>query len=65
MILVVNNPHRGKLQAAISFLEAEAGREVRFVLMNGEELQYRLDMMDRFLREFLEGPHDKLIEQSA
>ncbi len=63
MILVVNNPSRSKLKAAIGYVEAEVGREIRFVLMNSEELQYRLNMMDRFLMEFLENPMREIVNK--
>lgn len=63
MILVVNNVNRSKLKAAMSYLEAEVGREIRFVLMNGEELHYRLNMMDRFLMEFLENSHQEIVNK--
>lgn len=64
MILVVNNVNRPKLKAAMSFLEAEIGRDIRFVLMSNEELQYRLNMMDRFLMEFLEHSHQEIINKA-
>lgn len=60
MILVVNNVNRSKLKNAITHLEAEVGKEIRFVLMNGEELHYRLNMLDRFFIEFLEGPYEEV-----
>jgi hypothetical protein len=60
MILVVNNVNRTKLKHAIAHLEAEVGREIRFVLMGSEELHYRLNMLDRFFVEFLEGPHEEV-----
>lgn len=63
MILVVNNPSRAKLKNAIGQIEAEVGREIRFMLMNGEELQYRLNMTDRFLMEFLEGPMREVVNK--
>ena len=46
MILVVNNENRTKLKHAIAHLEAEVGKEIRFFLMNAEELHYRLNMLD-------------------
>jgi hypothetical protein len=64
MILVVNNVNRAKLKSAMSYLEAEIGRDIRFVLMNNEELQYRLNMMDRFLMEFLEHSHQEIINKA-
>lgn len=60
MILVVNNANRTKLKHAIVHLEAEVGKEIRFVLMNSEELHYRLNMLDRFFIEFLEGPYEEV-----
>lgn len=63
MILVVNNVNRVKLKHAITHLEAEVGREIRFVLMNSEELHYRLNMLDRFFIEFLEGPYEGVVNK--
>lgn len=60
MILVVNNINRTKLKHAIAHLEAEVGKEIRFVLMNNEELHYRLNMLDRFFIEFLEAPYEEV-----
>lgn len=63
MILVVNNVNRSKLRHAIQYLEAEVGKEIQFVLMNAEELHYRLDMLDRFFVEFLEGPYEEVVNK--
>jgi len=63
MILVINNASRGKLKNVMNNLEAEVGREVSFVLMNSDEFKYRLDMLDRFLMEFLEGPYDEIVNK--
>ncbi|NTW15538.1 MAG: hypothetical protein HGA38_04220 [Candidatus Moranbacteria bacterium] len=60
MILVINNAHRLRLKTAMEKLEAEIGREIRFVLMDTDELHYRLNMLDRFLIEFLEGPYQEV-----
>ncbi len=63
MVLVVNNVSRGKLKNLMNSLEAEIGKEVSFALMNSEEFKYRLDMLDRFLLDFLEGPHTELVDK--
>jgi len=60
MVLVVNNVNRAKLRHAMAHLEAEVGKEIRFVLMNSEELHYRLNMLDRFFIEILEGPYEEV-----
>lgn len=63
MVLVANNVSRGKLKSIMGSLEAEIGKEVSFVLMNSDEFKYRLDMLDRFLLDFIEGPHLELIDK--
>lgn len=63
MVLVANNVSRGKLRSVMNSLEAEIGKEVSFVLMSSEEFKYRLDMLDRFLLDFMEGTHMELIDK--
>lgn len=63
MVLVANNVSRGKLRSVMNGLEAEIGKEVSFVLMNSDEFKYRLDMLDRFLLDFMEGTHLELIDK--
>ncbi|EKE19042.1 MAG: putative transcriptional regulator [uncultured bacterium] len=63
MVLVANNVSRGKLKSVMSILEAEIGKEVSFVLMNSDEFKYRIDMLDRFLLDFMEGTHLTLIDK--
>ncbi len=63
MVLVANNVSRTKLKSVMNGLEAEVGKEVSFVLMNSEEFKYRLDMLDRFLLDFMEGTHLELIDK--
>ena len=63
MVLVANNVSRGKLRNVMNSLEAEVGKEVSFVMMNSDEFKYRLDMLDRFLIDFIEGSHIELIDK--
>jgi uncharacterized protein len=63
MILVANSINRRKLKNLINSIEAEIGKEIKYVLINSEELKYRLNMLDRFLLEFFEGPHDEIINK--
>ncbi|HEX8973917.1 MAG TPA: hypothetical protein VF817_00315 [Patescibacteria group bacterium] len=63
MVLVINNASRPRLKHFMNSLEAEVGKEVSFVLMNSEEFKYRLDMLDRFLLDFMEGPHTELVDK--
>jgi hypothetical protein len=63
MIIVGDGISRAKLKNLMNTLEAEIGKEINFVLMSGEELKYRLNMLDKFLLEFFEGPHEELVNK--
>lgn len=62
-LIVANHVSRSKLGNLIKNLEAEIGKEISYVLMNNEEFQYRLNMTDRFILDFLEGPHDEIVNK--
>ena len=63
MILVGDGISKAKLKNLMNVLEAEIGKEITFVLMTMEEFKYRLNMLDKFVLEFLEGPHEEVINK--
>ena len=63
-ILVVGDDISEKrFQRFLKQLEAEVGCEIQYSLLSSEEFQYRHKMMDRFLRDILERPHEMLINK--
>jgi len=63
MIIVGEDVSKARLNSLMSSLEAEIGKEITFVLMNLEEFKYRLNMLDKFVLEFLEGPNEEIINK--
>ncbi len=63
ILIVCDDMSRTKLAKAIEAIEAEVGKEVRYMAMSTDELMYRLDMMDRFLIEVLSSPHDIIVNK--
>lgn len=63
MIIVGDAISKAKLRNLMNNLEAEIGREINFVLMTMDEFKYRLNMLDKFILEFLEGPHEEVINK--
>ena len=63
MIIVGDAISKNKLRNLMNNLEAEIGREINFVLMTMDEFKYRLNMLDKFVLEFLEGPHEEIINK--
>lgn len=44
-------------------IESELGKPIQYTVMDMEEYKYRMNMYDRFLRDILERPHEKLINK--
>lgn len=63
ILVVCDDMSRAKLKNAISIIEAEIGKEVRYMAISSDEFNYRLDMMDRFTIELLSSPHDILLNK--
>ena len=63
LLLVGDGIHRRKLAAFLANTESELGKPIQHTIMDSEEFKYRTDMYDRFLRDILEYPHEKLINK--
>lgn len=63
ILIVCDDMSRTKLAKSIEAVEAEIGKEVRYMAMTSDEMSYRLNMMDRFLMDFLSSPHDIVINK--
>jgi hypothetical protein len=63
MIIVGDDISKSKLKNLMNSLEAEIGKEISFVLMTMEEFKYRLNMLDKFVLEFLEGPNEEVVNK--
>jgi hypothetical protein len=44
-------------------LAAEFGRDVAYAIMDLEEFEYRFKMYDKFIRDILDMPHEKVIDK--
>lgn len=44
-------------------LQLEIGKELNYAVMTTQEFNYRLNMQDRFIRDVLDYPHEKLINK--
>jgi len=63
LILVANNVQKKRILKLIENIEAEIGKEIRYMFMNSDEFKYRMEMVDRFLIDFFEGPHEEIINK--
>lgn len=63
LLIVGDGIKKRKLPNFLKDLEAEVGKEIDYVVLSTEDFNYRYNMFDRFLRDVLEKPHEKLINR--
>lgn len=63
LLLVGDGIQKRKLDRFLADTESELGKSIQHTVMESDEFLYRMDMYDRFLRDILEYPHEKLINK--
>ncbi|RJQ31309.1 hypothetical protein C4572_02655 [Candidatus Parcubacteria bacterium] len=63
LLLVGDSVKETKLEKVLRNLEAEMGRELVYAVFNTEDFTYRMGMYDRFLRDILDYPHEKVVNK--
>lgn len=54
---------RPKAEKVFEALSAELGRDVVYSIMDVEEFMYRFKMYDKFVRDIVDMPHEKVIDK--
>jgi len=52
-----------QLTSSLTYPESEIGKELTYAFLETPEFQYRLEMRDKFVRDILDYPHEKLIDK--
>jgi len=63
LLVVGDDISEKKLNRFLKQLEAEAGCEIQYSVLNSDEFAYRRKMLDRFLRDIFDKPHEVLINK--
>jgi hypothetical protein len=63
ILLVGEAIKRPKAEKVFEALSAELGREVAYSVMDVEEYTYRFKMYDKFVRDIIDMPHEKVIDK--
>lgn len=63
MLVVGDDISAKRFENFLKQLEAEAGCEIQYSLLTSDEFHYRYELLDRFLRDILERPHEMLINK--
>lgn len=63
ILIVGDSVPKRKLDNFLQKTESELGKSIQYTVMDIDEFKYRTNMYDRFLRDILEYPHEKLINK--
>jgi len=63
LLVVGDNIREQRFTDLIKEIEAEIGKEIRYTQLSEEEYKYRLDMFDKFTKDFFETPHKVIFNQ--
>lgn len=63
LLLAAKGAALGKVEVAVRSIEADIGTSIRFMLLETEDLQYRLGMYDKHTRDIFDYPHNVLTDK--
>jgi hypothetical protein len=63
ILIVGEGIKRQKAEKILESLSAELGRDVVYSIMDVEEYEYRYKMYDKFLRDIIDMPHERVIDK--
>lgn len=63
LLVVGDKIRKGSLVSAISNLEAQLGKELRYSYFETPDFNYRVRMYDKLVRDILDFPHQKLVNK--
>jgi len=63
LVLVGDRLKRGVIERAVKSMEAEIGRELNYAIFETGDFLYRMGAYDRFIRDLLDYPHEKIINK--
>jgi hypothetical protein len=63
LLLAGDSIRRNALERLLKRIEAETGKELIYAVFNTNEFLYRFGMYDRFVRDVLDYPHEKILNK--
>lgn len=63
LLVVGDEIKRKSLSNIVKTLESEIGREIKYSVFDTEDFKYRMTVYDKFVREIMDLPHNKVIDK--
>jgi hypothetical protein len=62
ILIVGDKLKKNIIQQIVKGLESEIGKELDYVVLDGEEFKYRIDMYDKLVCDIIDLPHETIID---
>jgi len=63
ILIAGDSLRRASIETILRSMEAEIGRELNYAVFDTDDFLYRMEAFDKFIREVLESPHQKVINR--
>jgi hypothetical protein len=63
ILVVGDNLKHAKIISAISAIEAQLGKELRYAVFESLDFRYRISIYDKLIRDILDYPHKKILNK--
>ncbi|MFY9461892.1 MAG: hypothetical protein WAP51_01680 [Candidatus Sungiibacteriota bacterium] len=63
LLLVGDKLKKDRISKFFRNLQSEVGKDLNYAVMTSQEFNYRFNLQDRFIRDILDYPHEKLINK--
>lgn len=65
MMIVGNNLKKSLVDTYVRDLEAEVGKELNYAVLDTTDFNYRVNSGDKFVRDLLDYPHERVIDKMS
>lgn len=62
LLIVGDNLRKSAIESALTSVEAEIGKEISYAYFDTKEFNYRVGICDKFVRDVLDYPHERLVD---
>lgn len=63
IMVVGDSLNRGLIERIMRWIESEVGKELAYAVFTSEDFAYRLSMRDKFVRDIMDYPHEKILDK--
>lgn len=63
LLIVGDHLKKAAIGRAVKMMEAEIGKELRYVILETLEFKYRASICDKLIRDVMDYPHQKLLDK--